>query len=251
MYLTHLIKQIVGVAATPPACGFLMAVTGTIIRLFGRRRTAAALWTGAALLLYLSSIGPVANALLRPLEVSYPPLADAQILPSVHFIAVLGNGYAPRDGIPITAALPLDGLARITEGVRLLRLLPGAKLVVSGGAIGDEVPPALGYAKFAQSLGVEQGAIVKLDQALDTSDEARGVAALVGDSAFYLVTSAYHMRRAMRLMQHAGAHPIPAPTGQLASLKPELAAGFWVPNSASLRKTEAALHEYLGLVIAN
>jgi len=251
MYFTHLIKQIVGVAAMPPACGFLLAVTGTITRMAGRRRTAAALWIGAALLLYLAAIGPVANALLRPLEASYPALPDAQILPSVRFIAVLGNGYDPRDGIPITAALPLDGLARITEGVRLLRLLPGAKLVVSGGAIGREAPSALGYATFAQSLGVEPGDIVKLDQALDTADEARGVTALVGDSAFYLVTSAYHMRRAMRLMQHAGAHPIAAPTGQLTSLRPELAAGFLVPNSASLRKTEVALHEYLGLLIAN
>jgi len=65
------------------------------------------------------------------------------------------------------------------------------------------------------------------------------------------VTSAYHMPRAVRLMQLAGAHPIPAPTGQLAPRQLDFGALAWIPRSGSLHKTERALHEYMGLAIVN
>jgi uncharacterized SAM-binding protein YcdF (DUF218 family) len=63
---------------------------------------------------------------------------------------------------------------------------------------------------------------------------------------FLMVTSAYHMPRAMRLMERKGAHPIPAPTGQRVN---ESARAGWrslLPTADGLRKTDRALHEYLG-----
>jgi uncharacterized SAM-binding protein YcdF (DUF218 family) len=226
-------------------------LAGAIVRLFGRRRISTALWIAAASLVYLSAISPIADALLAPLESCYPPLGDFKDLPPVGYIVVLGSDYEPRDGIPITAAFEGDGLARIAEGVRLMRQIHGARLVVSGGAAGGHTPSATGYAVFAAEFGVDAGAIVKLDGPLDTAEEASSVAALVGSSQFILVTSAYHMPRAMRLMQLAGAHPIPASTGQLAHRQPNFGAHGWIPSSASLRKTERALHEYMGLAILN
>jgi uncharacterized SAM-binding protein YcdF (DUF218 family) len=247
MHPTYFIKHIVAVSATPLASGLAIAAAGAIVRAFGWRRAAAALWIGAASLVYLSAIAPVSNALLAPLEERFPPLSDNQNLPPVRFIVVLGSGFDQRDDIPVTAALPADALARITEGVRLMRLVHGAHLVVSGGAPDGQTASAVGYAKFATELGVDPGAIVKLDKSLDTAEEAGSVVALLGASPFILVTSAYHMPRAMRLMQLAGAHPIAAPTGQLAPLHATFSAGGWIPATASLRKTECALHEYIGL----
>jgi uncharacterized SAM-binding protein YcdF (DUF218 family) len=120
-------------------------------------------------------------------------------------------------------------------------------LVVSGGAPPGRVAPALGYAELARGLGVDEASLIVLSAALDTDAEARDVAALVNDEPFLLVTSAYHMPRAVRLMERAGAHPIPAPTGQRVN---ETAGGRWrgwLPTSGGLRETERALHEYLGL----
>jgi uncharacterized SAM-binding protein YcdF (DUF218 family) len=251
MHLTYFIKHLVGTAAMPLTCGLLIALAGIVARMFGWRRASAVLWISAASLVYLSSIAPVADALLAPLEGRYPPLGNIQDLPPVSFIVVLGNGYLPRDGIPITGALPADGLARIAEGVRLMRLVHGARLVVSGGAVGNQTASAIGYAKFAVEFGVDAGAIVKLDKALDTAEEASSVSAVVGSSPFILVTSAYHMPRAIRLMQLAGGRPIAAPTGQLASQGTAFGPRGWIPGTASLRKTECALHEYMGLAIAN
>jgi uncharacterized SAM-binding protein YcdF (DUF218 family) len=251
MHLVYFMKQVAGTVAMPLACGLLIALGGAIARLFGRRKTSTVLWSAAAILVYLSAISPVADALLVPLETRYPALTNLQNLPPVKYIVVLGSSYAPRGDIPVTAALESDALARITEGVRLMRLVRGARLVVSGGATEGRTPSAAGYALLAIDLGVDPIAIVKLEEPLDTREEAGAVAALVGKSPFILVTSAYHMPRAVRLMQIAGTRPIPAPTGQLAHPQIDFDVRGWVPRSSSIRKTERALHEYMGLAIAN
>jgi uncharacterized SAM-binding protein YcdF (DUF218 family) len=249
MNLTHVAKEIVGTVATPLTCGLLFALAGAGARLAGWRRSSIALWVTAAFIVYLPATSPVADALLMPLESRYRPLSDTGDLPPVQFIVVLGSSYAPRDGNPITAALMGDGLVRIAEGVRLMRRVPGARLIVSGGAPAGQTASAIGYSRFAVDFGVDASAIVKLDTPLDTAEEASGVAALVGSAPFILVTSAYHMPRAMRLMQLAGARPIPAPTGQMAPRQIDFDARGWIPRSSSLRKTERALHEYMGLAI--
>lgn len=250
MHLTYLIKQLVDVAVTPLVCALAICCAGIVARISGWRRAAAILWTVAALVVYAATTAPVANALLAPLEGRYAPLVDIRGLP-VSDIVVLGSPYQPRDGIPITAALGDDGLARIAEGVRLMRQAHGARLLVSGGASEDQTASAIGYARFAVELGIDPDLIVKLDKSLDTKQEAASIFALLGTSPFILVTSAYHMPRAMVLMHLAGARPIPAPTGQLATRQTGFGARAWVPSSASLRRTEHAIHEYIGLAIAN
>ncbi|HVC02257.1 MAG TPA: ElyC/SanA/YdcF family protein [Steroidobacteraceae bacterium] len=229
--------------------GAVMAVAGAVLRLVRRRRAASSIWLAAACVVYLSATAPVANALLMPLENRYPPIEETRNLPSVKYIVVLGSGYAPRNWLPVTAALDCDGLARIAEGVILMRRIPGAHLIVSGGPSGTGVPSALGYAKFAREMGVEPQMISSLDKSLDTAEEARSVAAAVGDSSFILVTSAYHMPRAMRLMRLAGEMPIPAPTGQLAPRHLRFGWRAWLATTRSLRKTERAIHEYLALAV--
>lgn len=202
----------------------------------------------AAVVAYLGAISPVGDALLGPLERQYSPLRDDQTLPFVGYVVVLGSSYAPRTGIPVTGALDEDGLARVVEGVRLVRARGIAKLVVSGGAVTGETPSALGYAMLARSLGVDAASLVVLDDSLDTTDEARAIATVVGAARFILVTSAYHMPRAVRLMRRAGLHPIPAPTAQRVAEASGFRPGRWLPSSRGLRKSEHALHEYLGLV---
>jgi uncharacterized SAM-binding protein YcdF (DUF218 family) len=101
---------------------------------------------------------------------------------------------------------------------------------------------------LARDLGIAPAAIMLSDKPLDTGSEARAVVKLLGTTPFLLVTSAYHMPRAMRLMQNAGAQPIPAPTGQRVNGSAREQWGRIFPNSAGLGKTERALHEYLGLL---
>ncbi len=243
----HTLRQLVGLIAKPLVIAMLLVAVAAICRACRRSRAAASLLITAAAIVFLSSMGWAGDALLGPLEREYPPLQDGA-LPKVGYIVVLGGGYAPNGAMPVTAALDEDGLVRIVEGVRLARRLGAVRLVVSGGALSrGEEPAAFGYAKLARDLGIDANSIVVLSASLDTRDEARSVAALIGAAPFILVTSAYHMPRAMRLMERAGARPIPAPTGQLVNRS---MSGGWtelLPTARGLVKTERAVHEYLGI----
>ncbi len=244
----YLIRELVGAFATPLLLALILGAVAVLFRVSHRRRTARWLFAGAAILGYLGSTNEVGDALLRPLELRYPPLRDGQPQISPDYIVVLGSGYSPRDGIPVTAALDPDGLVRVVEAVRLARRFGAARLVVSGGAPPGSVPPARGYAELARGLGLDAGSLSVLDTALNTGEEARSVVALLGKAPFILVTSAYHMPRAMLEMERAGASPIPAPTGQSTG---EASAGSfrrWLPSGSGLSKNERALHEYLGLL---
>ncbi len=242
------LKEIAHILAAPLLLAVLAAMAGAILRLCGRRRVATALIAIAVAIAYCGSTGIVGDGLLGPLERRYPPLHRGQSLPVAPWIVVLGSDYAPRDDIPVTAALDGDGLVRIVEGVRLAREYAGSRLLVSGGARPGQVPPAQGYAELARDLGIDPAAITLSDKPLDTGSEARAVAKLLGRTPFLLVTSAYHMPRAMRLMQDAGAQPVPAPTGQRVNDSVRMQWGGLLPSAAGLGKTERALHEYVGLL---
>jgi uncharacterized SAM-binding protein YcdF (DUF218 family) len=245
--MLYVVKHWFEALLSPLTLSMLIAVIALICRYTKRARPAFALLTLAAVVVYVGSISVVGDALLGPLEHRYPPLPEHESLPAVGYVVVLGAGYAPHDGVPVTAALNVDGLARVVEGVSLVRRLENAHLVVSGGAPAGQSPSAQGYAELAHQLGIPAAALLLLDTPLDTRAEARSLAALLGSSRFILVTSAYHMPRAMLEMRHAGLAPIPAPTGQLVSGSSYAHLGAWLPNSAALRKVERALHEYAGI----
>ncbi len=244
----YFMKQLVGTLANPLTIALLIAGAGAMCRVRGRNRIASWLLFSAAAIGYLGAIGPVGNALLGPLERWHSPLQEEQLLSGVRHVVVLGSGYSPRDELPVTSALDEAGLVRIVEGVRLIKRLDSVHLVVSGGAPPGRVASAAGYAELARELGVSDASLIVLDKSLDTGAEARAVVEAIGEEPFLLVTSAYHMPRAMTLMQRAGARPIPAPTGHHVIRSSD---GYWrgfLPSSLGLHKTEHAMHEYLGLV---
>jgi uncharacterized SAM-binding protein YcdF (DUF218 family) len=240
------LKVIATILSVPLLLALLLACVGLALLSCQRRRAGYKFIAGAGILSYLASISLVGNALLAPLESEYVAF-DAASAIGVHDIVVLGSGYEPHDGIPVTGALDADGLARIVEGVRLARLLPGSRLLVSGGALPGSIPGAVGYARLAEDLGIDRSAMIVLDRAVNTVQETREVASLLENSRFVLVTSAYHMPRSMRLMRLAGANPIAAPVGQLLRTRTGWQQFGLIPGASGLHKTETALHEYLGL----
>jgi len=246
--LHYYLKQSIGLLGMPLVIGLLIAVLALAYQLRGRPRAACRLYLVAALLTYLASIRLVGDALLGPLERRYASLSDERPPPQAGSVVVLGSDYRPRAGISATAALDADGLVRIVEGIRLTRRLGSARLVVSGGAPPGKVPPAFGYADFARRFAVPEASIVTLGGSLDTHAEARAIADLLGPAPFILVTSSYHMPRALWLMERAGAHAIPAPVGQRARGMDGDLIGALIPGSSGLYETEHALHEYIGLL---
>ena len=65
------------------------------------------------------------------------------------------------------------------------------------------------------------------------------------DTPFILITSHYHMPRAMALFNKEGLYPTAAPTNEL---RKGYSKFLSIPNGDDLKQTETALHEYIGLL---
>ncbi|MFZ0959443.1 MAG: envelope biogenesis factor ElyC [Terriglobia bacterium] len=240
-----LMKKIVSRFFFPVPLSLEFLVVGLFLLWFTRRQRAGkALVTCGTLLLVVLSNNFISNALIRPLEHRYPPLAVAQIgvgTPEVTFIAVLG-GWADHDpDVPVTSHVSPDLMVRLIEGVRLHRAIPDSKLILSG-----DHDSAESMTMMAEALGVSAQDIVPLSEPRDTEQESRQMAPIVGSHRFILVTSASHMARAMGYFRQRGLQPIAAPTDYLAP-RHGLESDDFVPDGYKLLKSQTAFYEYLGL----
>jgi uncharacterized SAM-binding protein YcdF (DUF218 family) len=243
------LKRVFGALLMPMPIAALLAIAAFLAWRLKRYRLARIALIASVSVAFISSLEAVGSGLLRPLEYRYSAtLHPGNIEPPPRYVAVLGSGYSPSDDLPITASFDSEGIGRLTESVSLLRQLPGAQLIVSGGSIDGHPPSAHGYAQAAIALGVSVGAIIVIDAPRDTGAEILAIHTVVGESSVILVTSAAHMPRAMAYCARVGLHAVPAPTGNRTRLRWKWTPGSLVPSGRSLGNTEIALHEYLGLL---
>jgi uncharacterized SAM-binding protein YcdF (DUF218 family) len=207
-----------------------------------------------SLLLLLFANKFVSTALIQPLEQRYPAVPEyaagaplPRRLAECRYIVVLGGGHGDVAALSATNKLSSSGLARLVEGVRLARLLPQAQLVVSGPGGAPGLPShASVLAQAAVSLGLDRSRIILIDQAHDTEDESHAAKAIVGSAPTALVTSAWHMRRAVGLFRHAGVAVLPCPADYLSKTS-----GYfrWIDlswDAESLTRSSCAVSENIG-----
>jgi len=196
--------------------------------------------------LFLFSYSPFANMLLHTIESDYPTLHHAP--KEIKYIYVLGNGHTTDESQPITSQVHPTAVVRLNEAIRLYHQLhEKAKIIVSGhNGFYDPNPHAFMQKKLAISLGVDKEHIILRPKPKDTQDEARAAKKLLKDKPFILVTSASHMRRAVKFFEQAGLTPIPAPTNHLANIKYLNYTSFF--SSHALYQSRILFHELLGLI---
>jgi len=137
------------------------------------------------ILLVLFSYAPLPDISLRSLECRYAPLADLSRFSGVKWVVVLGGGHNSDSGLPVTSQLSESSLSRLVEGVRIHRLLPESRFVLSGGAVFDPISEAEVMARAAEVMGVGGDRIVLEGFSRDTADQARLIREIVGDERFY------------------------------------------------------------------
>lgn len=233
----------------------LMAAGLLLLRSIRWPRAGRRLLITGFLLLFVLSNKQVGQALLRPLESQYaaqPELSSGQPLPArlaaCQAIVVLGGGHSDQAGLSALNQLSSSSLFRLAEGVRLARLLPDATLIVSGPrSVKNSPTHASVLAAAAVSLGIDPRRIVQIDTARDTDDEVQAVKQRLGDhTPFALVTSAWHMPRAMGLMRRAGLAPLPCPAGFISRANGETHASDWLFDLSGLEQSNWAIYERLG-----
>jgi uncharacterized SAM-binding protein YcdF (DUF218 family) len=236
-----------------PMCLALLLGGLALVRSKRRSRLGYSLIAASTLLLLLLGNKAVSTALIRPLETVYPAvpeLAAGQPVPpalaACRFVAVLGGGHGDTPGLSAVNKLSGSARGRLMEGIRLLRALPDAQLIVSGGGEDGQLTHAAILASAAVSLGVDPARIIRLETARDTEDEAREIHRVVGGAPFALVTSAWHLRRATALMRGAGLHPLPCPSDYAVRPSPGFRVNDYTWDTDSLDRSTKAVYERLG-----
>lgn len=246
-----LFKKIVGSFFLPIPLIILISFLGLFLIIFTKRQRVGKIMISVGICFLTSlSLKPISNMLLAPLENQYNSNAIIEQQYPVEYVVVLAGGIRYDPTIPITSQLTDSTLIRLIEGIRIHRKNPGSKLIISGGSGEVLHPEAKVMADVAKAIGIDEDVIITESDSKDTKDQAHFIKLIVDDSQFILVTSASHMPRSMALFKKLGMEPIPAPTKHLATKRKWLSLGTFCPSASSLRNSEIAVHEYLGILWA-
>lgn len=199
-----------------------------------------------ALLLSMAPVG--ANVLVGIVESWAPPTGTCRA-PTPTTILLLDGGTERRPRASDDfAALNETSLQRLFAAVQLWRHTPGSRLVISGGGAG--MPHSVLLRGLAERMGVPGGAIEIEDRSNTTWENAMYASRLSPrvPKRIWLVTSALHMPRALGAFRAWGFRPCPYSSG---SIHTPFSArvGYFVPQSSSLAKADAAIHELVGGIV--
>ncbi len=192
---------------------------------------------------------PLGTWLITPLEDRSPPVTETPA--RVDGIVVLG-GIVNSVVTESRGQVAVGGaVERLIEFARLARQYPGARLVFSGGS-GSLTRQDLKEARFVEpllrSLSLDPGRVIFEDQARNTYENAilsrEKVKPKPGET-WILVTSAFHMPRAVGSFRAAGWTVLPYPVDYMTSAGQT--AGLQFNFAGGLGALGAGLHEWLGL----
>lgn len=202
------------------------------------------------LTLFTISTSWLPSYLTKNLVMEHPYVAEVD--PAIQWVVVLGGGQVTikdTSDIPANEILQDNSMVRLIEGVRLFRLLPHAKLMLSGGSRTDTPTVSENMAILAQWFSIPEQNLVVERESLNTADQARKIKTILHDQPFYLVTSSKHLPRAMILFEKMGLHPLPAPSDTMVSEQPRWT-DLLIPNVNNMVYTNEFLHEFLGTIWA-
>jgi len=244
------LQRFITLLIMPLPLGLGLAVSGLLLSRRARLRWLGGWLSGAGLtVIWLSSLSPVAEALLGGLEDAYPPRAVAECRPA-GAIVVLGGAMQPWLVGDARARLQLAS-DRVWEAARLYHAGCAPLIVVSAGGL---IEPPVGaveteaIAGLLVDLGVPRSALLLEAESRNTQGNAafsRALLAPQGIERVLLVTSAWHLRRAMALFEGQGF--VVEPMGaDYRSLRGCRGLECWVPNAGALEGSGLAVKEYLG-----
>lgn len=220
-----------------------------LARLLGWARLSMTAAVAAIALLWISSTPVIASRLVSTLESRYP-MITVDSAPALDCAVVLGGMLreTPR-GVSFNEAVE-----RATQAALLYRAGKAKTLIVAAGNIDflqEGRPEAELLVEFLGLLGVGRIAILVDDSSRNTHENAvnsRPLVAQAGCAGTYLVTSAFHMPRAMAVFGKAGLEVTPFPVDFSSGDAPAEVFN-WFPDAGALRQTTVAMREYIGMLV--
>lgn len=246
--MIFILKKILNPFLSPPGIIVIFMMVSGVWLLYKKYMKVGFINFIIGILLWILSISPVSDALLRGLESGQ----KIPVEPEGDVIILLGGGV--RDKSPDLSGIGAPGgdtMIRIVTAVRLQKRLD-VPILVSGGRVyrhlSDEATIIM---RFLMDLGVPEEKIIIEDRSRDSIENARFAKRLCEEKGFnrpLIVTSAYHIRRAVFSFNKVGLGVVAVPSGF--ETWPEKRYGWidYLPAADELEKTSTSIHEYLGLL---
>jgi uncharacterized SAM-binding protein YcdF (DUF218 family) len=161
-------------------------------------------------------------------------------------LIVLGDGTKRRAG---TLVPPADGVSRIESGAHMYRACrqqaQRCTLIMSGGDPQRHgASEADVYGRYLLARGIAPDDLQLETRSLNTYENAKFTARLLQDThydAIVLMTSRYHLHRALLDFEHFGIQPQPV------AVDTDTIDYGWLPRLHNLRLALISLHEILGI----
>ena len=235
---SFIVLKILSSLILPPASLAAAAILFLLLWPLRRRRLATTLLTLAVAETAILSFPPASDALMAHLENEARAAAASAPRCCFDAIVVLGGGIIPA--MPPARTFPdlNDSADRMWLAARLFHQGIAPRVIVSGGGFmareDGTMTEAAAMRLFLIDLGVPSDAIVAEDRSINTIENIRYVRRMVGDGRVALVTSAYHMPRALLIAEREKLAVAAFPTDFRALRATRPVWDNWIPSAESL-----------------
>jgi uncharacterized SAM-binding protein YcdF (DUF218 family) len=247
----YVLSKIAGFFVVPSNLILLVGIGGALLL---RTRFARAGWRltiASLVLLAIAGLSPLGNMLILPLEERFPAWDASGDAPDG--LVVLGGAVTPDIAAARNDMALNEAAERMTATVELARRYPNARIIFSGGDGGliyggNESDAAL---RLFARLGLAADRVAVEDRSRNTFENAlfsKRIAEPKAGERWLLVTSAYHLPRAMGMFRRVGFPVEPYPV----DWRTRGLEDAWRPFptlAEGLRRTDTAVREWAGLVI--
>jgi len=229
--------------------GWAMIVAAVALCWRGPRALRIARWGVGVALGWAGAMcaSPLGTWLIEPLEARFP--VPASVTGATDIVVLTGGEHLGASARHRQAEYGETG-DRMVMGAMLAHTLPAARLWTVGGvAQGPDEPRDVDWMRLAWvELGVAPGRIGVVGGTADTCENARGLALRLGAGARpLLVTSAFHMPRAVGCFRAAGIAATPYPADFVNGMGARLIEAGSFDFLLNIWRVDVALHEYAGL----
>ena len=247
-------EKVLTALAMPYGMAWLLSAAACLVAASKKERGIWGLCLTVCLVLYLGGNGWVAKWSMRSLEMEFvtadPFAGDDDALATIDTVVLLGGGTGVRPGGTAELGLAGDRLfmaAELYHAGRIRRIVcTGSRITAldRGGRDPHETAREL-----LQRVGVPADSIETVP-GRTTSEEMQALAQrLPPNETVGIVTSAWHMRRALRLAENAGLAviPVPADFRSPSDMRPTVM--DFVPDTYAAETIRLACKEWLARVV--
>ncbi len=228
---------------------YLCLLAGTV--LLWTRWTVAArkLLTAVSVMVLVVAVLPVGNMVTQALENRFP---IPELPQKIAGIVILGGVIDPFVSSARGITAVGSAAERLIEGAALARRFPAAPIIFSGGSgrLTDQSKREADYVlPLLRSLGVDQSRVILDENARNTHENALNARDLVKDVAalpWVLVTSAFHMPRAIGTFRQAGWNVLAYPVDFETLPRDGITLTFSLRGN--IGNLSHAMHEIIGLL---